>query len=117
MSTASNLGEELSDAAKQVTDLRRATGETVDDVRHRTADALADAASSIRSTAHQGSEAIDKLAEGTASRLDSTAVYVRTHGIRDMFGNLQQVLRLHPASFAAGAAALGFLLGSAVRRK
>ena len=117
MSTASHLGDELSDAVKHVADLGRTTGEKVDEVRHGTADALADAASSIRSTGHQGSETIDKLAERTASRLDSTAAYVRTHEIRDMFGNLRQVLRRHPASFVAGAAALGFLLGSAVRRK
>ena len=117
MSTASHPGDDLSAAVKQVKDLGRTTGEKMDEVRHGTAGALADAASSIRSTGHQGSEAIHNLAEGTASRLDSTAAYVRTHEIRDMFPKLREVVRRHPASFVAGAAALGFLLGSAGRRK
>src|SRR5689334_17262884 len=40
MSTTSHLGDELSDAVKHVTDLGRATGEKVDEVRHGAADAL-----------------------------------------------------------------------------
>ncbi len=39
MSTKSHLGEELSAAVKQVTDLGRTTGEKMDEARHGTAGA------------------------------------------------------------------------------
>ncbi|MGD0579521.1 MAG: hypothetical protein ABSC08_11395 [Bryobacteraceae bacterium] len=115
--TAPHLGEELSGTVEQVADLARTAGEKLDEVRYETANALAGAASSVRTTGRQGSEAIDDLANRAASKLDSTAAYVRRHDVRDMLGNLRQVVRQHPASFLVGAAAVGFFLGSAARRK
>ena len=37
--------------------------------------------------------------------------------MRDMLGNLKQIVRRHPTSFLVAAAAAGFFLGSAIRRK
>ncbi len=110
--TASHLREGISETAKQVADLGRTTGEKLDEVRCGTADALADAASSVRTTGRQGSDAIDDLAKSAARKLDSTAAFVRNHDVRDMFGNVRQVVRRHPASSLVGAVAVGFLLGS-----
>lgn len=115
--TAAHLGEEVSGAVKQVADLGRTAGEKLDQVRQETAGVLTGAASSVRTAGRQGSEAIDDLAKGTASRLDSTAAYVRSHDMGDILDTLRQVVRGHPTSFVVGAAAVGFLLGSAIRRK
>jgi ElaB/YqjD/DUF883 family membrane-anchored ribosome-binding protein len=115
--TASDLGEELSDAVKQVADLGQTAIDKLDDVRHGTADALAGAASSVRSTGRQGSEAIEDLTKSAASKLDSTAAYVRKHDMGDMLGHLRHVVRRNPTSFIVGAAAIGFFLGTAIRRE
>lgn len=115
--TAPYLGESLSGTAQHVADLARTAGEKADEVRYETANALAGAASSVRTTGRQGSEAIEDLANNAASKLDSTAAYVRRHDVGDMLGNLRQVIRQHPASFLVGAAVVGFFLGSGVRRK
>jgi len=115
--TAPHLGEESSGTVEQVADLARTAGEKLNEVRYETADALAGAACSVRATGRQGSEAIDDLASSAASKLDSTAAYVRRHDPSDMLGDLQQVVRRHPASFLVGAAVVGFFLGSAGRRK
>ena len=144
--TAPHLGEELSGTVDQVADLARTAGKKLDEARYETADALAGAACSVRTTGRQGSEAIDDLANSAASKLagaacsvratgrqgseaiddlansaaaklDSTAAYVRRHDTSDMLGDLQQLVRRHPASFLVGAAVVGFFLGSAGRRK
>jgi ElaB/YqjD/DUF883 family membrane-anchored ribosome-binding protein len=115
--TAPHLGEELSGTVEQVADLARSAGKKLDEARYETADALAGAACSVRTTGRQGSEAIDDLANSAASKLDSTAAYVRRHDTSDMLGDLQQLVRRHPASFLVGAAVVGFFLGSAGRRK
>lgn len=115
--TAPHLGEELPGTVEQVANLARTAGEKLDEVRYETADTLAGAASSVRATGRQGSEAIEDLANNAASKLDSSAAYVRRHDVGDMLGNLRQVVRQHPASFLVGAVAAGFFLGSAIRRK
>ena len=115
--TATHLTDELSTAVKQVADLGRTAGEKLDEVRYGTADALAGAASSVRTTGRQGSETIDDLSKSAAYKLDSTAAYVRNHDLGDMLGAVRHVVRQHPTSFLVGAAAFGFLLGSAVRRR
>jgi hypothetical protein len=115
--TAPHLGEELSGTIDQVAGLARSAGEKLDEVRYETADALSGAACSVRTTGRQGSAAIDDLTNNAASKLDSTAAYVRRHDTSDMLGDLQQIVRRHPGSFLVGAAVVGFFLGSAARRK
>jgi hypothetical protein len=115
--TVSHLGEDVSSAVKQMAGLGRTAGEKIHEARLGTADALAGAASSVRTTGRQGSDTIDNLAERAASKLDSTAAYVRKHDVREMFGKLRQVVRRHPTSFLFGAAAIGFFVGSGTRRK
>ena len=115
--TAAHLSEELAGAVKQVADLGRTAGAKLDEVRQGAADALAGAASSVRNTGRQGSGTIEDLSKGTAYKLDSTAAYVRNHDLGDMLGNVRRLVREHPASSVVGAVAVGFLLGSAIRRK
>jgi hypothetical protein len=111
--TASNISETLSETLGQVGALCRTAGKKVHDARCGTADALNGSASTVRDTA----EAIDELAENTAAKLDSTASFVRNYDPADVFVTLYKVIGRHPAIFLTGAAAAGFLLGFAARRK
>lgn len=106
--TSSHLGEKLCDTLEQVGDLGRTAGKKLDEARCGTANALTGSASSVR----DAGRAVDELAKRTATRLDSTAAYVRHPVI-----HLRQNIRRHPAGFVAWAAAAGFLLGFAIRKK
>ena len=115
--TASQLAEEVTGAAKQVADLGRAASERLDEVRYGAADALAGAASSVRTAGRHGSDAIGDLSKSAAYGLDSTSAYVRNHDMGDMMGALRKVVRRYPTRFLVGAAAVGFVFGTAIRRK
>jgi hypothetical protein len=110
---ASNIGETLSETLGQVGVLCRTAGKKVHDARCGTADALNGSASTVRDTA----EAIDELAESTATKLDSTAAFVRNYNPADVFVTLGKVIGRHAAIFLTGAAAAGFVLGFAARSR
>lgn len=110
---ASNIGETLSETLGQVGVLCRTAGKKVHDARCGTADALNGSASTVRDTA----EAIDELAESTATKLDSTAAFVRNYDPGDVFVALGKVIGRHAGIFLTGAAAAGFVLGFAARSK
>jgi hypothetical protein len=111
--TASNISETLSETLGQVGALCRTAGKKVHDARCGTADALNGSASTVRDTA----EAIDELAESTATKLDSTAAFVRDYDPGDVLVTLRKVVGRHAAIFLTGAAAVGFVFGFAARRK
>jgi len=111
--TASNISETVSETLGQVGALCRTAGKKVHDARRGTADALNGSASTVRDTAG----AIDELAESTATKLDSTAAFVRNYDPGDVFVSLAKVVGRHPAIFLSGAAAAGFAFGFAARRK
>ena len=115
--TATQVAEEVTGAARQVADLGRAAGEKLDEVRYGAADALAGAASSFRTAGRHGSHAIGDLSKSAAHGLDSTSAFLRNHDMGDMMGGLRKVVRRHPTSFLVGAAAVGFVFGTAIRRK
>jgi ABC-type transporter Mla subunit MlaD len=111
--SASELGKE---ARESIDELVRSAGRKLDDARDETGGALHAAASSVRTTGRQGSEAIDNLASGTADRLDATASYIEDHDLRDVLTGLRRFGRRHLAGCLLGAAAIGFLAGSALNR-
>jgi len=96
--------------------LGRTAGEALDEARNEAAAALENTASSIRTTGHYGAETIETLSERAASKLDSTAAYVRSHDVGGTFIHLRQVVARHPSGFLIVAAGIGFLAGSAYRR-
>ena len=111
--TASDFGK---DAGESIDDLVRSAGRRLDDARDDTGSALHSAASSVRTTGRQGSKAIDNLATGTADRLDATASYIEDHDLRDAFTGLRRFGRRHLTGSLMAAAAVGFLVGSALCR-
>ena|ERR1700693_4794667 len=114
--TTSNAEAGLDQAQERMEDLRQTAGETLDQARNGTADALENAASSVRTNGRQGAERIDTLSQNAAGKLDSTAAYVRSHNVGDMLINLRQVISKHPTGFLLLAAGIGFLAGSAAQR-
>ena len=100
---ATRAGATLSRAQEQVKDLGLAAGEQLDAARKGTAEGL----------------------EKAAGKLDSTARYIRSNDVGNMFGNmfgnmvsniqsnLRQVIGRNPAWFLILAAGIGFLAGSA----
>jgi ElaB/YqjD/DUF883 family membrane-anchored ribosome-binding protein len=111
--TASELGDKLHYTKEQVEAFARTAGKKLDEARRGTADVLAGSASSVRDAGHQ----LDELAERAASKLDSTAKYVRRHDAGSMLSHLGQVVRRNPAGFIIGGAAVGFLIALTLKRK
>jgi hypothetical protein len=113
----SKASEGLSRAQERVEELGQTAGEALDGARHETAAVLENAASSVRTTGRYGAETIETLSGSAAGKLDSTAAYVRSHDVGGMLISLRQVIGRHPTGFFILAAGIGFLVGSAVRRK
>ena len=115
--TTSKIGAGLYRAQESIEDLSKTTGQAADNARHEMAATLESAASTVRTAGHHGAETIGTLAGNAAGKLDSTATYVRSHDFGAMLTNVRQAIERHPTGFVLLAAGIGFLAGSAVRRK
>jgi ElaB/YqjD/DUF883 family membrane-anchored ribosome-binding protein len=128
---ARNVTDKVSEAASQAKDYvanaagqakekaseyGRMASQKIDQGRISTASGLESAASSMRSAAQSGGQAITQFANTAADRLQSSAVYVREHSVGEMFGDVEEVVRRNPGPSLIAAAAVGFLLGAALRR-
>ena len=120
MSTIQKITETVSEfgseAKKSIEDAGRSAASTLDEAREQTAGALHIAASSVRGTGVRGSEAIDNIASGTADRLDATAAFVETHDLNCAITGIRKFGLRHMTGSLVAAAAVGFLVGSAVSR-
>jgi ElaB/YqjD/DUF883 family membrane-anchored ribosome-binding protein len=128
---ARNVTDKVSDAASQAKDYvanaagqakekmseyGRVASEKIDQGRMSTASGLESAASSMRTAAQSSGQAISEFGNTAAERLQSTAMYVREHSVGQMFGDVEEVVRRNPGPSLIAAAAVGFLLGAALRR-
>jgi hypothetical protein len=107
--TAAELGKEVK---QSVNEFGRSAGSRLENARAGTGSALHAAASSVR----KGSAAIDGLAAGAANRLDATASYVEGFEVKNAFARLREFGTSHLTATIVGAAAAGFLAGSALSR-
>jgi len=108
----SDLSERIHDTLEQVGALSRTAGKKLEHARYGTADALRGSAASVRGAG----EAIDQFADKAAARLEKCAKYVRKFDSKHLVSEVRQAVRRNPASFIAGAAALGLLCGLVMRR-
>jgi ElaB/YqjD/DUF883 family membrane-anchored ribosome-binding protein len=93
--------------------------ETADQQRENAAAGLERAASTVHEKAARmpgGPRAVN-AAHRVADGMETTATYLREHNFADMRDDVINVCRRHPAQALLSAAALGFLLGSAIRRR
>jgi ElaB/YqjD/DUF883 family membrane-anchored ribosome-binding protein len=118
--TASSATDAIGDAASQVKEkaaqLGRTAAQKVDETRGSTAEALQSTADSLRSGAQSSGEAISNVANRTAEKLEFTARYVREHDFSGMIQDVEEVVRRNPTQSLCAAIAVGFLMGSALRR-
>jgi ElaB/YqjD/DUF883 family membrane-anchored ribosome-binding protein len=110
------IGDASSQVKERAAQLGRTAAQMVDETRGSTAEALQSTTHSLRSTAQSSGEAITNVANRTAEKLESTAKYVREHDFRGMMQDVEEVVRRNPTPSLFAAIAVGFLMGSALRR-
>jgi len=117
---ASQAKEKIAEVGAQARDKASELGRTavdkLDQSRESAAGGLQSTAASLRSTGQSGSQGIANMANKAADSLEQTAQYMREHDVRGMVGDVEQVVRRNPGPALIAAAAVGFLLGSALRR-
>jgi ElaB/YqjD/DUF883 family membrane-anchored ribosome-binding protein len=120
--TASNLKDKASDTASnlkdRVSDLGRSAADKIDANRRTAASGLENAASALHEKADRlpGGERVSSLAHSTAHKMKSTAHYMRSHDVRDMLGDVEEVVKNNPGPALLSAAVVGFLVGRAFSR-
>ena len=87
--------------------------EKIGHFREGAAGSLDSAAASVRSTAARGMSAIDNLSEGTATRLDSTAEFIRDFSV---VSSLRSLIRRSPGLALGMGLGAGLLAGLYLRR-
>ncbi len=87
--------------------------EKIDHFREGAAGSLGSAAASVRSTAAKGISAIDNLSETTASRLDSTAEFIRDFSAVE---SLRTMVRRSPGLALGIGLSAGVIVGLCLRR-
>jgi ElaB/YqjD/DUF883 family membrane-anchored ribosome-binding protein len=83
---------------------------------------LQSAAGALENTAHairdrvpaQGK--VNDIATKTADKIESTARYLREHDTSDMVSGMESLVRRNPGASMAAALAVGFLIGTAMRK-
>ena len=59
---------------------------------------------------------MNRYGTATADRIENTARYLREHDTHDMVSGVESMVRRNPGASLCAALAVGFLIGSAMRR-
>ena len=91
--------------------------EKADAGRERAAEGMHTAAEQVREKAEQlpGGERTGQVAQMAADKMDTAAGYMREHDVNEMMTDFQRIVRDHPRESLIAAAAVGFLVGRAMR--
>jgi len=113
--SAAGLASKLKDKASQITS-------TVSDTVGRQRDNVAGGLDRVASTIHEkagslpGGQKTANAANRLADGMESTASYLRDHDLKDMGDNMAGMYRKYPVQSLLSAAAIGFLVGRALRK-
>ena len=117
--TEQGIKNKVSDMASQAkntaADWGRSAAGAVDRNLHTAAGALENTASKLRDKA-PASGKVNEIATATATKIESTARYLREHDTSDMVSGVESVVRRNPGASLCAALAVGFLIGTAMRR-
>ena len=119
--TVQKVKNAVSDAAEKAQQktgqVGRAVQDKIEENRGPAADKLEGVASTLQQKAETlpGGEKVANLARDAADKMEATAQYVREHDVRDMMADLENLVRRHPAQSLFAAAAVGFLVGRALK--
>ena len=105
-------------ATASLTDAASDAAAAFDNSRSTAADGLGTAASALRDSADDlpGGETVRSFARATASRLNASADYVRSHDARRMMSDVERVVKANPGPALVIAAVFGVLVGRALSR-
>lgn len=115
----SGVKQKVSDMASQAkntaADWGRSAASAVDRNLQSAAGALESTASKLRERV-PASGKVNELATKTAEKFDTTARYLREHDARDMVAGVESMVRRNPGASLCAALAVGFLIGTALKR-
>jgi len=118
--TDQNIKGKVSNMASQAkntaADWGRSAASTVDRNLQSAAGALEGAATAIRDRVPQSGGKLTDVAATTAEKIESTARYLREHDTADMVAGMESLVRRNPGASLCAALAVGFLIGTAIRK-
>ena len=117
--TAARMKDQISDtvdnAKERASDLGRRAVDRVDAQRQPAAGALDRTADTLHQQGDRIASTAANAAHATADKLQNVADYVRSHDTRAMVDDAGDLVRRYPAQSLVAAAAVGFLVGRALR--
>jgi ElaB/YqjD/DUF883 family membrane-anchored ribosome-binding protein len=93
----------------------RSASTAVDRNMKSAAGALENTASALRERVPATGK-VNELATATADKIENTARYLREHDTRDMVAGVETLVRRNPGASLCAALAVGFLIGTAMRK-
>jgi ElaB/YqjD/DUF883 family membrane-anchored ribosome-binding protein len=109
------VGDIASHAKHTAADWGKSAASAVDRNMKSAAGALENTASAIRGRVPATGK-VNEFGTATADKIEHTARYLREHDTRDMVSGMESAVRRHPGASLAAALAVGFLIGTAMRR-
>jgi ElaB/YqjD/DUF883 family membrane-anchored ribosome-binding protein len=113
------MKQKVSDMASQAkntaADWGRSAASAVDRNLQSAAGALESTASKLRERV-PASGKVNEIATKTAEKFDTTARYLREHDTHDMVAGVESMVRRNPGASLCAALAVGFLIGTALKR-
>jgi len=111
------ISEAVTNVKDKAQDLGRLAADKVNETRSSAANGLASAASAIHQKADSlpGGDTVHSVAHTTGDKLAATADYVRSHEMKDVIADLEQVVRRNPGPALLAAVAVGFMAGRMFR--
>jgi ElaB/YqjD/DUF883 family membrane-anchored ribosome-binding protein len=126
MTTETNTGTEhgikdkvtgmASQAKNTAADWGRSAASVVDRNLHSAAGALENTAHALRERVPATGK-VNEFATATASKIENTARYLREHDTGDMVAGVESMVRRNPGASLCAALAVGFLIGTALKRE
>ena len=113
------IKEKVTDMASQAkntaADWGRNAATAVDRNLQSAAGALENTASALRERVPATGK-VNEIATATADKIETTARYLRDHDTSDMVAGAETLVRRNPGASLAAALAVGFLIGTAMRK-
>jgi len=117
--TGAGIKDKVNDMASQAkttaADWGRSAATAVDRNLQSAAGALESTATALRDRV-PASGKVNEIATATADKIENTARYLREHDTRDMVSGVETLVRRNPGASLAAALAVGFLIGTAMRK-
>jgi len=118
-SSTTGIKDKVTDMASQAkntaADWGRSAATAVDKNLQSAAGALETTASALRDRVPATGK-VNEIATATADKIESTARYLRDHDTSDMVAGAETLVRRNPGASLCAALAVGFLIGTAMRK-